>query len=178
MTDSDIIQALADRDEKAFALFVAQWQDLVYNTSLSMLQNSEEAEDVTQEVFIQIFETIGNFRQEASLKTWIYRITVNRSLDLLRKKKQWFSFSPGEKEIAAFDHPGVALAKKEDSRMLFKALKQLPRNQMAAFVLQQVEGLRVDEIGLALGITTKAAESLLSRARQKLQKLLKNYYSQ
>ena len=83
----ELIERLKQGDEAAFRTLVERYQDLVYNTALGVVQNESDAEDVAQEVFIQVYRSIGNFKSEAKLSTWIYRITTTRALDLLRARK-------------------------------------------------------------------------------------------
>jgi len=83
-----LIEKLKQGDETAFRQIVESWQSMVYNTAIGILQNAEDAEDVAQEVFVQVFESIGSFKAEAKFSTWLYRITVSKALDHLRKKKR------------------------------------------------------------------------------------------
>ncbi len=183
MTELELIEGLKRGDESAFRKLVEQYQDLVYNTALGVVQNAADAEDVAQEVFIQIYRSIGTFKSEAKLSTWIYRITTTRALDLLRARKSKKRFGllkrlwETEEEspldtIEDFNHPGVALERKEDAAKLFEAIGQLPENQKVAFVLHKLEGLSYQEISEIMGNTVPAVESLMHRARLNLKKLL------
>ncbi len=93
MTESELIQGLRNGDEESFRFLVSTYQDRIYNTIISIVQNAEDAEDVAQEVFIQVFRSINSFKGESKLSTWMYRIATTRSLDLLTKpqkqKKVW-----------------------------------------------------------------------------------------
>ena len=156
---------------------------MVYNTVLGIVQQAEDAEEITQDVFLKVYESLENFRGHAQIKTWIYRIAVNKSLDHARKKKRafWdlFGGSREEKDLSAapdFHHPGVSVTRKEDAAMLFKAINLLPPQQKAAFILQKLEAQTVKEIAAILDTSEKATESLLSRANKNLQALLENYY--
>ena len=88
MDEQFLIEKLRQGDEAAFREIVETWKNLVYNTALGILQNAEDAEDVTQEVFVQVFESIKTFKAESKLSTWLYRITVSKALDHLRRKKR------------------------------------------------------------------------------------------
>ena len=83
-----LIEKLKQGDESAFKKILETWQDMVFNTAIGILQNAEDAEDVAQEVFVQIFESIKGFKAESKFSTWLYRITVSKALDHLRKKKR------------------------------------------------------------------------------------------
>lgn len=160
---------------------------MVYNTALGILQNTADAEDVAQEVFMQVFESIGTFKGDAQISTWLYRITVTKCLDHLRKKsrkKRWakvYSLFGQQNELIIdppdFHHPGVALANKERADMLFKAIARLPDSQKAAFVLHKLEGLSSKEIAGILDASVSAVEGLLHRAKQNLKQQLEDYYS-
>ena len=88
MEEKDLIEKLKSKDEEAFRYFVDQYKKLVFNTSISIIQNSEDADDLSQEVFIQIFKSIEGFKGKSSLSTWIYRITISKSLEYVRYKKR------------------------------------------------------------------------------------------
>ena len=163
-------------------------KDRVFNTALSLLQNWEEAEELTQDVFVAAYEAIGSFRGQSSMHTWLYRITVNKALDRIKARKAqkrfgftlslWRQTEQEEKtlDVPDFIHPGVLLERQESSVALFKAIAKLPENQQSAFVLAKIEQLSYAEIAQVLEISIPAVESLLVRARQKLRELLKNFY--
>lgn len=188
MGEQELIQQLKQGDEKAFKVLVTSWQDLVFNTALGLVQNELDAEDVAQEVFVKAFESIQGFKGESKLSTWLYRITVTKSLDYLRsrKRKKRFAFVQSlfgvNNEVLVqapdFVHPGVLSEKKQLAAALFKALDTLPDQQKAAFVLTRIEGLNHAEASEALGTTIPAIESLLQRAKQNLKKKLADVYQQ
>lgn len=161
----------------------------MYNTALSILQHSEDAEDVAQEVFIEVYRSLSQFRHDAQLSTWIYRITVNKCRDCMRKKnagkrKGIMSFfsrqDEGEINLdkAHFEHPGVMLERKEEARLLFAAIDVLSENQKTAFVLFHIENLSQKEIADIMELSPKAVESLIQRAKAALRIKLENYFSQ
>ena len=188
LTELELIEGLKRGEESAFRILVEQYQDLVYNTALGVVQNAADAEDVAQEVFIQIFRSIGNFKLEAKLSTWIYRITTTRALDLLRARKSKKRFGLLKRlweteednpmdSLEDFNHPGVALEQKENAAKLMEAIAQLPENQKVAFVLHKLEGLSYLEISEVMDNTIPAVESLMHRARLNLRKLLEKKIS-
>jgi len=159
----------------------------VFNTAISFLQNNEDAEDITQEVFIEVYSSLQKFKGQASISTWIYRITVNKSLDHLRKKgrKKRFGFmtslfntDAGEVNADAghFEHPGILLEKKELSKVLFEAIGTLSENQKTAFILFHIEELSQKEIGEVMSLSAKAVESLIARAKVSLRIQLEDIY--
>ena len=87
MNETELIQLLCERDEPAFRILVEQYKNRIFSTILNILQDKEEAEDTTQDVFIQVFESISSFKKESLLSTWIYQIAVRKALDKLRKRK-------------------------------------------------------------------------------------------
>lgn len=186
-TETELIEQLKRGDEAAFKSIVDQWKDLVYNTSLGIVQNETEAEDITQDVFIKVFENISSFKGESKFSTWLYRIATTTSLDHLRSKKRkkrfgfLFSLSGDENfegnQIPDFHHPGVKLDEKERAKVLFKAISNLPENQKAAFTLHKLEGLSYREISEVLKTTVSAVESLMSRANGNLRKELEKFYN-
>ena len=185
--ETELIELLKQKDRAAFKNIVETWQDMVYNTALGILQNTEDAEDVTQETFIQVYESVSSFKGESKFSTWVYRITVSKAMDHIRKKKRKKRFAfvqslYGRNEKPVIDppdffHPGVSMESKENAAVLFKAVEQLPGNQKTAFVLNKVEGLSYIEIGNVLEITDAAVDALLQRAKANLKKILKDYYS-
>jgi RNA polymerase sigma factor (sigma-70 family) len=182
LNEVELIQGLRKGDEAAFNFLVKNYQDRVYNTAIGIVQNAEDAEDVAQEVFIQVFRSIHSFKAESKLSTWIYRITTTRSLDLLRnrKSKKRFGFLQrlfGDSneilyELPDFNHPGVAMDRKENAALLFKAINQLPENQKIAFTLHKLEDLSYQEISEIMQTSVAAVESMMHRAKQNLRKIL------
>ncbi|MEY2834483.1 MAG: hypothetical protein RLZZ557_145 [Bacteroidota bacterium] len=187
LNEIELISRLKAGDAIAFKVLVETRQSLVFNTVIGFLQNAEDAEDVTQDVFVKIFESIPQFKGESALSTWVYRVAVTTALEFLRRKKRKKRFgflSPilGENneptlELPDFNHPGVTLDNREKSAMLFKAIRELPENQQTAFVLNKVEGLSYQEVAEVMKTSLSAVESLLHRAKTNLKELLKNFYN-
>jgi RNA polymerase sigma-70 factor (ECF subfamily) len=149
----------------------------------------EDAEDVTQEIFITIHLNIKEFKEESSLSTWIYRIAVNKCLEFIRKKnrkkrsgifKSIFS-SDGERAIenhSDFTHPGIQLENQERAKVLFKAIELLPEQQKSAYILHKLEQVSYNEIASIMEVSLSSVESLLFRAKQNLKKHLIVYYEE
>jgi RNA polymerase sigma factor (sigma-70 family) len=186
LDEKQLITDLQNGSESAFRSLVELFQDKVYNTVVSIVQNNEEAEDISQEVFIEIYESVGKFRGESKLSTWIYRIATTKALEAQRKKKasKRFAFITslfGENDEvihhpATFEHPGVVLENKERAIELFRHIAQLPDNQKVAFTLCNVEGLSYQEIMEVMQLSLSSVESLLFRAKGNLRKTLKDFY--
>jgi RNA polymerase sigma factor (sigma-70 family) len=178
--EKDIIKQLRQGDEAAFKHVFELHQDRIYNTILYMIQSAEEAKDLTQEVFVDVFLNVGNFKAQSKLSTWIYRIAINKALNHQRFKKtkkrlgavlSIFNLSPAD-EALDFVHPGIVLENKELSESLYRAIDKLSEKQKTAFVLRQLEDLSYAEIAEVMQTTTPSVESLLFRAKQNLQKYL------
>lgn len=189
MQNDKLITRLKGHEERAFKELVEAYKDRVYNTCLGLLHNREDAEDVAQEVFIQVFDTIDRFRNESTVSTWIYRIAVTKSLELIRhrkRKKRWAFFQSmmrdQNKEPDAlkgdpfFDHPDLALEQKERGAILMKEIAKLTENQRVAFTLNKIEGLSYKEISDVMETSVSAVESLIHRAKINLQKQLYDIY--
>jgi RNA polymerase sigma-70 factor (ECF subfamily) len=186
-SETDLIEQLKRGDESSFKTIVEQWKDMVYNTVLGIVQNETEAEDLTQDVFIKVFENISSFKGESKFSTWLYRIATTTALDHLRsrKRKKRFGFVQSifshdqekKEQLPDFHHPGVKLDNKERATVLFKAISSLPENQKAAYTLHKLEGLSYREISEVLHTTVPAVESLMSRANANLRKKLEDYYT-
>jgi RNA polymerase sigma-70 factor (ECF subfamily) len=185
LTEQNLIAGLCNREEPAFKELVHMFQNRVYNTALGLLQNNADAEDIAQEVFIQVYRSIHQFKGDALLSTWIYRITTTKALDFLRskKRKKRFGFVRslfGEDNHPVYDpphfnHPGVQQERKEDAAILFSIINLLPENQRTVFLLNKVEELSYREIAGILQITESAVDSLLQRAKQNLRKKLNGW---
>ncbi|MEM9833201.1 MAG: RNA polymerase sigma factor [Bacteroidota bacterium] len=169
---------MAHGDRAAFRQLYELFSDKVYNTALSYVQVEEEAEEITQDVFLSVFRNAAQFKGDATLNTWIYRITVNTSLNYLKKRKRLSFMKFGESEVDKpdFEHPGVLLENKENAKILFKVIDTLPESQKTAFILSFVEGLPRQQVADVMKISLKAVESLLQRAKGNLKKKLEKLY--
>ncbi len=187
LNQPELIEQLQRGDEAAFKRLVEEWQDMVYNTVVSLVQDEDTADDLTQEVFIQVFQSISSFKGDSKISTWLYRIAVSKALDHERKqkRKKRFAFvqrlfgdeANGEHHPADFRHPGILLEKKESAEGLFSALRKIPDTQRAAFTLHKLEGLSYQEIAAVLNTTLPAVESLMARAKTNLRKALTELYN-
>ena len=188
MEETKIIQELQVGNEKAFKQLVDNYQQQVVNTCFGMVRNSEDAEDIAQEVFIEVFRSIHKFRADAKISTWLYRISVNRSLNFIRdnKKNKWFqSFEDKvESNMSQFkklnnaqsDQPEYELENKERGIILQEAINSLPENQKVAFSLSKYEELSYQEISEIMELSISSIESLLHRAKKNLQNKLYKCY--
>ncbi len=188
MSDNlEFIELLKKGDRLAFTQLVEQYQHIVFNTILSIVQQFQDAEDLTQEVFVQVYRSIHNFRGDSKLSTWIYRIALTKSLELERKRKakktigffkNLIGLDDSKADVKDFYHPGVVIQQKENAVILFKALQKLPENQRIAFLLIKAEGLSYHEVGAIMNKSVKSIEGLIHRAGENLRELLTSYYKQ
>ena len=188
MSDNkEFIELLKRGDTRAFSELVEQYQHIVFNTILSIVQQFQDAEDLTQEVFAQVYKSIGNFRGDSKLSTWIYRIALTKSLELERKRKakrtigffkNLIGLEQANLDVKEFIHPGIIMQQKENAVYLFKALQCLPENQRIAFVLIKAEGLSYQEVSAIMNKSVKSIEGLIHRAGENLRQQLKSYYNE
>jgi len=182
-----LLQQMLDGDATAFRQLYDLFYQRVYNTCLLYLQQVPEAEEATQDVFLELHQSAVKFRADASLTTWIYRIAVNKCLDRQRYKQRQKRFAfltsifhrdTGEliHDMPVPQHPGIALEQKENAAVLYAAIHQLPENQQTAFILKQAEGLPQKEIAQIMGVTEKAVEALIQRAKAGLRQKLGDFY--
>lgn len=185
MTESELITRLRERDPLACRYLLDTYGKRVYNTALGLLQHPQDAEDIAQEVFAQAFQSVAQFKGQAAMSTWLYRITVNKVHEWRRNRtrKKRFGilisiFDAGETtRTTDFVHPGIVLENREQAGILFKAIDKLPENQKTAFILHKLEELPYAEIAEVMQTSTSAVDSLLVRARQNLRKWLTDYYN-
>jgi RNA polymerase sigma factor (sigma-70 family) len=186
LNQTELVVQLQQGDEAAFKKLINEYQVMVYNTALGIVQNADDADDITQEVFIQVFRSVSSFKGDSKFSTWLYRITLGKALDHEKKKKRKKRFGfvqslfGDHEEVnmqqAEFDHPGVKMEKKERANELFNALKQIPDKQRTAFTLHKLEGQSYQEVAEIMNTTLYAVESLMGRAKANLRKELKKYY--
>ncbi|MFO7722414.1 MAG: RNA polymerase sigma factor [Bacteroidales bacterium] len=189
MQDQELASKLKNGDRDAFRWLVDQYQVKVVNLCNAYLHDIQEAEDIAQDVFVEVFNSIHRFRGDSALATWIYRITVNKALN--RKKKlsgitlvNLFSSgnnrnNPSSQErdlvAGAERNPDFELRQEEDKKALQSAVDRLPAPQRTAFLLSQYEQLSYNQIADIMQTSLSAVESLLFRARGNLRKYLASY---
>ncbi|MBN1821104.1 MAG: sigma-70 family RNA polymerase sigma factor [Prolixibacteraceae bacterium] len=179
--EKELLRDLQNGDKIVFKQLFNSYQQLVYNVCYHMSNSREEAEDITQDVFIKVLHAIASFKGEAKLSTWIYRIAVNTclknesrkklnqlvSLDFLLKEEQSLHliFDP--------ETPDQKLEKSETEQIVRYAIQKLSARQKTAVVLHRYENLSYKEIARVIGISVPAVESLLHRAKENLAEKLK-----
>jgi len=189
MSDQQLIERiLSGSDSKAFEELVNRYQKQVIKTCKGFVNSYADAEDLAQEVFIEVFQSLSGFRSESKLSTWLYRIAVNKSLNFVRKQKrssmlksiESFFIGKGENaeplEVEDFSSPSPenTFINKENKQLIKSAINDLPENQRIAFILSKYQDLSYKEIAEVMDVTLPSVESLLFRAKANLQKNLAN----
>jgi RNA polymerase sigma factor (sigma-70 family) len=180
--DAELVAQLQQGSEAAFRTLVERYQNRIYRTVLALLQSPEEAEDVSQEVFVEVYQTIGRFRREAALSTWLYRLATSRALKHRQRAQKRFAYFTS---LLGFDnqvlheppdhaHPQAQLEGQQQLALLLAHIARLPSQQQVAFTLRHEQELSYEEIAAVLETTVPAVESLLFRARKTLRTHLTN----
>jgi len=176
--EQEILQNLKSGQSGIFRKLVEHFQGKVINTCFGFVQNIEDAEDIAQEVFIEVYRSINTFKEEAKLSTWIYRIATNKSLDFIRKRNRKKRFAESKRIIGIdnpvenivtddYKHPQKELENTERIKILHQAINTLPENQKISFTLSKYEGLSNKEIADILNTSISSVESLMFRAKKK-----------
>lgn len=181
--ETDLINKLKSGDDHAFNFLLKEYKVKVFNTCINMVQDEADAEDVAQEVFMEVYKSVPKFRGDSSLSTWIYRISVNKSLMHIRKKNRFKVLQPlssisRDKEPSNFIHPSTQIEQKEQTLALYSAINTLPEQQKAAYVLHNFEDLSYQKVAQVLNKSLSSVESLIFRAKKNLEKKLLNYYKE
>lgn len=174
-SDFVLAQSAAKGDMIAFEELYQRHHRRVYSICLRMLQNASEAEDLTQDVFIQLYRKIGSFRGDSAFTTWLHRMTVNQVLMHFRKRTVKFEKTTEEGETPVQIVSGTENPYKMpivDKIALENAIEQLPTGYKNVFVLHDVEGFEHEEVARILGCSVGTSKSQLHKARLKLRKLL------
>ena len=186
MDEKEIIKGLMEGESRTFKELVDQYQVPVFNTCLGIVHNRHDAEDIAQDVFIEIFRSVPGFRSDSKLSTWIYRIAVNKSINSVRKQKwqKWLTpieqlFSgKSESEFLSTSTtlPSSEIEKQQRIQHLYAAMDALPENQRIAFTLNKYDELSYLEISEIMNLSVSSVESLIHRAKVNLQKKLWSSY--
>lgn len=183
--DIQLMLKFKEGDVSAFGEIFNKYKKEVINTVYRLIGNNDEAEDLSQEIFLRIYNASKRYKPTAKFRTYLHKITMNICLSYLRRKRilQFISLDKFLKEkidaLPDIDNSSAEdiYLKKELSNKARKAILQLPTNQRTAIVLKTYNDLSYDEIATALNITPQAVKSLIFRARENLKKMLKDYIS-
>jgi RNA polymerase sigma-70 factor (ECF subfamily) len=183
MTDATVVSRARAGDGDAFRLLVESHSRVVFKVAYRMTGNEHDADDVVQETFLRAYRQIGSFEERANVGTWLHRIAVNCSLDLLRSRNRHDKHYAGDPagdehgpELKAADPaPDRLLLSAELQQHVTAALERLSGNERTAFMLRHFEGMPVEEIGRTLGIQVNAAKHTIFRAVRKLRDALEPF---
>lgn len=176
-----IIERVISGETDAFEALVLEYQTVVYNLALRMTANPADAEDCAQEAFVKAYRSLASFRGDASFSSWLYRLTTNTCLDLLRSRKRRgeVSLTDDSDETAAeldipdeADTPETAAVRKETRETVRGALSKLPPDFRAILLLRELGGLSYEEIGQQMNLEAGTVKSRIFRARRKLAAIL------
>jgi RNA polymerase sigma-70 factor (ECF subfamily) len=181
--DWALVQQCAGGDEAACTRLVTDHQRMVYQLGLHLLGDSQEALDLSQEVFLRVFRTLRQFRGQSTLRTWIYRIVINQASNRQRwwRRRKKAQQVPLDEQVAQNTHlaetrnlatPDRLLQQRETAGRVWDALDKLPFDQRTAIVLREIHGLSYEEIAESLGVAVGTVKSRLARARTTLRSTL------
>ncbi len=185
--DHSLVQRARSGDERAFRLLVERYQKKVYAVALGMVRDREEAMDVVQEAFVKVHRSLDSFKADATFYTWLYRITVNVCIDVIRRRGAMRSDSVEFDERVGHDlaeanlgavssqlgsNPEKSVLQHELGQKIQEALEQIPEKHRAILLLRELDGLSYEELAQALEIPKGTVMSRLFHARAKVQKLL------
>jgi RNA polymerase sigma-70 factor (ECF subfamily) len=188
MQETELVHGLKNRNRHAFKELVDLYREPLMRLCMGFLHNTEDAGDVVQETFVEVFESIHRFREDSRLSTWLYRIAVNKSLNLIRKNKMnrlilrldiFHSVRESDQPVQPENEtgqPGTGLENRERKQQIRQAIDSLPVNQRIAFVFNKYQDLSYKEVAEVMEISVSSAESLIHRAKMNLQKRLLHDY--
>jgi len=186
MTDVTAVGRARGGDADAFRMLVERHSRAIFRVAYRMTANEHDADDVVQETFLRAFRQIDHFEERANFSTWLHRIAINCSLDLLRARgrlDRHYGGDPSSEEMSAViksddPQPDRLLLSSELQSHVTKALDRLSGNERTAFILRHFDGMPVEEIGRTLGIQVNAAKHTIFRAVRKLRESLEPFVRQ
>ena len=188
--DDELIRRITQKDHAAFKELVERYQAMVYSVCFNLLHDHQQAEDISQEVFLQIYRSAGKFRYESKVSSWLYRIAINRSLNLIRhnRRSRWLQSlstfgTEEEKRRSSLSDPqaippDLAFEDRERREFLLKAIDALPVKQRVPFILHKFEGFSSREIAKIIQIPLTAVEARIRRAKVNLKNKLIPFLNQ
>jgi RNA polymerase sigma-70 factor, ECF subfamily len=190
MTETDdftLIQAVQAGDHKSFESLVRRYQRQVASQIYLSLGNRDEVEDIAQEVFIRVYQSLHRFKFDGSFYSWIYRITLNLCIDEVRKRKIRKVLSldfltedslEKNKKVKGHHTPVETMLEEEKKKMIQSALGKLSLEYREVLILREYQDFSYNEIAEALGLTLEAVKSRIFRARTEMEKLLSHYFEE
>jgi RNA polymerase sigma factor, sigma-70 family len=174
--DDELVRGTLNGDQRSFNQLVKRYQERVYWTARRIVNSHDDADDVVQNVFLKMYEGLHNFRGDSNLFTWLYRITINDSLNLLRKKRiqQYIPFSQEiEDKYGDADSAHDKVIQNEYQTLLEKAINNLPPKQRAVFTMRYYDEIPFDEIAVILNKSVGGSKANYFQAVKKISEILK-----
>lgn len=187
--DRILVGRILENDKQAFGALVTKYQRMVYATCFRLVRSQTDAEDLSQDVFMECFRSLHMVQKDHDLSGWLFKIATNKSLSFLRRHnparigknttmETAFSETDHKSNLAETNTPYSKLENEETRKTLFLAIDQLPENQKKAILLHKFDNLSQKEIGDQMGLTQDSVESLIYRAKSNLRKSLYVYFKQ
>jgi RNA polymerase sigma-70 factor, ECF subfamily len=188
--DLTLVKRVRGGDQRAFKLLVERYQRKVYAVALGMLKDKEEARDVSQEAFVKVYKYLDHFKGDSSFYTWLYRITINICIDVVRRKgtaggdmevfDESIASDLAQARIGALGsrlgtNPQKSALRRELAEKIQEALAVVPEKHRAILLLREVEGMSYEDLSRTLDIPKGTVMSRLFHARAKVQKILSEY---
>jgi RNA polymerase sigma-70 factor, ECF subfamily len=188
--DLTLVQRVRTGDQRAYKTLVERYQRKVFSVALGMLKDREEARDVAQEAFVKVYKYLDHFKGDASFYTWLYRITVNICIDVLRRRgvlrgeqvefDEQVQMDVSEANLGALGtrlgtNPQKSMLRKELAEKIQAALAEVPEKHRAILLLRELEGMSYEDLSRTLDIPKGTVMSRLFHARLKVQKVLNEY---
>jgi RNA polymerase sigma-70 factor, ECF subfamily len=175
MQDFDLIDSILDGNLKDFELLINKYQPSIFRLSIGLLHNREDAEELTQDVFVKLYHSLSTFNKRSAFSTWLYRLTINTCLNALKRKKKrqfWTVLSEtlrfSSNEVSA----EAAMINRSDDELIRQAIDNLPLKQRVAFIMTKYEDLPQREVATIMKLTEGSVEQLVLRAKTNLRKKL------
>ena len=179
MDDFELIHRILAGNQSDFSILIHKYETNVFRTAIGFLHNKEDAEEITQDVFVKVYQSLSSYNGKAAFSTWLYRITVNSSLNYLRKKKRkgfWVSLSELVQLPSKDKQPETIITERSEQTIIQQAMDSLPDKQRQAFVLSKYEELPQRQVAEIMQISEGAVEQLIQRAKNNLKNKLEKTF--
>lgn len=187
MDDRQLIIQILEQNDQAFSILVDKYKRLVYAAIFRLVRDGNDAEDIFQDVFLEVYRSIHYLRNESDLAAWLFKISYNKSISFLRKKnpakasalevdKQECCAGIHAKHWVDQDTPALKMEEREAEFLLYLAIDRLPEMQKRVLLMNKFEGYSHKEISDLTDLTIASVESLIYRAKKSLRKSLCTYF--